>query len=118
MKTVERTAVYTGGGIYLFTGRFEDGRCFFFDNVVEQPYIMILDEVPDIGNDEQMQYEWQASHRLDALEDMGAIEVIIPIFREILQYGCTGNYNYNDWDIMDEAEAYGKEYLNLLRKSY
>lgn len=117
MKTIERTAVYTGGGIYLFTGRFEDGRCFFFDNAVpEEPYLMILDEMPDLDNGEQMQYEWQATHTLDVLEGAEGTEAIIPIFREIIQYGCTMEHNYNDGDIMDEIERYGKEYLNFLKK--
>ena len=118
MKTIERTAVYTGGGVYLFYGRFEDDRCFFFDNAVpEEPSVMILDTIPNIEDEEQMQWEWQMNHMTDSIEGAEAIEVIMPIFREILQYGCTDDSNYNDDDIMDEIEIYGKEYLNLLRKS-
>ena len=118
MKTVERTAVCGGCGSFLFYGKFEDGRCFFFDNVLPgEPYLVILDEMPDADNVEQMRYEWIAAHTLDILEGAEGTEAIIPILMEILQYGFTMKHDYNVDYIMDEIERYGKEYFNLLRKS-
>lgn len=60
---------YTGGGIYVFTGRLQSGEWFVADNAPCS--VRLLNEDPD-GTDEAFYAEWQEEHLIRDLDDKEA----------------------------------------------
>ena len=66
MNITKASAVYTGGGIWLFHGELDDGTYFLTD---DNGCTQILDEDPSKDFDESLYLEWQQAHLVRDLDD-------------------------------------------------
>ena len=62
MQILNANAVYTGGNIYCYNGRLEDGSFFMASDTFEDELIMILDADPEGAGEDAYQQEWQEEH--------------------------------------------------------
>lgn len=101
MRTIERSAIYTGGGVYVYTGKLTNGNYFLGDS---EGSAMFLNAPVD--SDDCFYWEWQEAHLVKELDELEAEDFIFQILTEILEHGCTGESNYNDADIRRTLEIY------------
>lgn len=71
-KIKNATAVYTGGGIWLFYGELESGLHFLTD---DNGSTLLLDESAE-NMDESLYEEWQTAHQVEELEEEEAVRFI------------------------------------------
>ena len=91
---------YTGGGIYIFTGKLTNGNYFLAcDDMYD---VRILNADPDADWEESQYEDWQIEHLVEDLSSADAIE----FFREMLIWVNAnlpnGNYSWDDIDHMLE----------------
>lgn len=96
-KVIYATAHYTGGGIYQYNGKFENGN-FFLCFTDWEEYMMELNADPDADEnaDDSGYAEWQEEHTVRTLPVMESYETLMKAFNWILKNKPDGYYNCDD----------------------
>lgn len=106
-KVVDANATYTGGGWYVFLGKFSDGTYF----IADYPYfdLRIVNEDPrptfwDDDEDTSAGYEpWQEAHLIKDVPNDTTKKFFKDMFKWILKNEPDGNYNSGDIeDMLDD----------------
>ena len=88
-KVIRATADYTGGGIYIITGAFQDGTFFLTDTPYE---IDVFDADPDAVGDDAFTSEWFEKHSVHAYGGSYARKLIDAAVNWISEHRPDGNY--------------------------
>ena len=114
-KVIYATAEYTGGGIYQYNGRLENGNYFLCFTDWEE-YMLELDADPgyDANFMESGQDYWQKEHTVRELPVMESYETLLEAFHWILRYCPKGHYDSSDIDIAflyleEDIKAYKRD---------
>ena len=96
-KVIDATAIYTGGGIYQYNGKFENGNYFLCFTDWEE-CMMELDADPEAEeNREESGYDyWQEEHTVRTLPVMESYETLMDALNWILKNEPYGNYSMDD----------------------
>ena len=97
MKIKKATAVYTGGGIWLFYGKIKNGNYFLMD---DNGYVVILNKNPK-NLDESTYEEWQKLHMVEELVG----EKRIKFANKVLDY-LIDNPKHRGGMVKEEIEIY------------
>lgn len=90
-KITRATAIYTGGGIYLYLGQVDSGDYFFTAD--DYPgYVLFLNEDPENTIDECCNETWQYSHKVGEYTGRDADSFKKSILTWILENLPQGNY--------------------------
>lgn len=86
-------AEYTGGGIYILYGQFEDGS--YFMSFPEDNCTEVFDA--DGSNfDESLYPEWMDEHRIESIVEKENVHFTYSLLGWIEEYEPTGNYSMDD----------------------
>lgn len=93
---------YTGGGVYVFTGKLTNGN-YFISNVAsaDDSWAVIVDADPDEDPEESCFEEWQTAHLVEDVESPDAF--IVPMLEWVKANEPDGNYQMDDMDRLMEA---------------
>ena len=105
MKIKEVKAVYTGGNIWLFFGRLENGNWFMADDYGS---VRIVNADPTADLDESLMEDWQLQHMVKDLFDRERQQFCSDMLDRLEQYEY-GSDN-NGGITSDEIKAY-REYF-------
>lgn len=116
-KVIYATATYTGGGIYQYNGKFENGNYFLCFTDWEE-YMMELDADPEENFEESGYPDWQEEHTVRELPVMESYETLMDAFDWILKNKPRGNYSDYDIerdkeDLKDDIEAFKSGHPNF-----
>ena len=102
-RFVSVTPNYTGGGIYVFDGRLEDGNFFMADS----PYydVRIVDADPLEEPYESDFPEWQEEHLVGDLEADDALDFMAEMLKWVMANKPDGNYLMGDMENIAEDLA-------------
>ena len=100
-KVIYANATYTGGGIYQYNGKLENGNYFLCFTDWEE-YMMELDADPEENFEESGYADWQEEHTVRTLPVMESYETLMDAFNWILKNKPRGNYS--DYDIERDKE--------------
>ena len=108
------TAEYTGGGIYQYNGRLENGNYFLCFTDWEE-YMLELDTDPgyDANFMDSGQEYWQKEHTVRELPVMESYETLLTALRWILKHCPKGHYDSSEIkaavrSLKEDIEAYGR----------
>ena len=112
MKVIDANATYTGGGIYQYTGRFDNGN-YFQTWTCYEDYIQELDADPEENWDDNDDEEWQNEHMVAEHYGFEAIEILKEAMKYIIDNQPTGNYSVCEVEnalnsLKQETELEGK----------
>lgn len=88
-KVIQATADYTGGGVYIMSGRFASGEWFATDNTV---FVELYDSDPWSAGDDTFTEEWNAVHSLGTIDGTECSDVIRAAVEYIAANDPDGNY--------------------------
>lgn len=94
MKIKNAIPEYTGGGIYIIYGAFEDGNYFMIDACEYD--VRILNADPYADYDESCYPEWQEEHLVKDLAPNDALEFSKTVVEWIKANKPNGNYDMYD----------------------
>ena len=94
-KVIKANATYTGGGIYQYTGKLDNGHWFQTWTDYED-YIQELDVDPEEYWDDNDDSEWQEKHTVCEHEGEDALHITISAFDWIIANTPDGNYCTGD----------------------
>lgn len=104
-KFVSVTPDYTGGGIYVFTGKLSNGNYFMADTGFYD--VRILDDDPDAETGEVMyldimernidSVEWQEAHLVKDLKEDECVEFFLQMFKWVEANKPEGNYSMGEF---------------------
>lgn len=103
MKITKANAEYSGGGIYIYTGEFDDGTYFMTSDDMPDD-ILVLDADPMESSDDCFYADWQIEHLVDEIND---ISVTINAIDWILVNEPGGNYR--NCDLEERKDEMKKE---------
>lgn len=112
MKVIEANATYTGGNIYQYTGRFDNGN--YFQTWTDyEDYIQELDTNPEESWDDNDDEEWQNEHMVTEHYGSEAIKILKEAMKYIIDNQPTGNYSVCEVEnalnsLKQETELEGK----------
>lgn len=112
MKIIDANATYTGGGIYQYTGRFDNGN--YFQTWTDyEDYVQELDVDPEENWDDNDDEEWQNEHMVTEHYGLEATEILKEAMRYIIDNEPTGNYSVCEVEdalnsLKQETELEGK----------
>lgn len=112
MKIIDANATYTGGGIYQYTGQFDNGN-YFQTWTCYEDYIQELDADPEENWDDNADEEWQNEHMVAEHYGFEAIEILKEAMKYIIDNQPTGNYSVCEVEnaldsLKQETELEGK----------
>ena len=109
-RFINAVPCYTGGGIYLFTGKLADGNYFIAET--SNYDVRILTEGPDeptcIGDDGTVwernldSVDWQEEHLVEDLTPAEAIEFFREMLKWVEENQPSGNYINPDMELVRE----------------
>ena len=93
---------YTGGGVYVFTGKLTNGN-YFISNAAsaDDSWAVIVDADPDEDPEESCFEEWQTAHLVEDVESPDAF--IVPMLEWVKANEPDGNYQMDDMGRLMEA---------------
>ena len=95
MKVIDANATYTGGGIYQYTGQFDNGN--YFQTWTDyEDYIQELDADPEENWDDNDVEEWQNEHMVAEHYDSEAIKILMAAMHYIIANIPVGNYSLGE----------------------
>lgn len=95
MKIINANATYTGGGIYQYTGQFDNGN--YFQTWTDyEDYIQELDTDPEENWDDNDDEEWQNEHMVTEHYGFEAIEILKEAMLYIIANIPVGNYSLGE----------------------
>lgn len=95
MRVIYANATYTGGGIYQYTGQFDNGN--YFQTWTDyEDYIQELDVNPEENWDDNDDEEWQNEHMVAEHYGSEAIKILREAMRYIIDNQPTGNYSVEE----------------------
>lgn len=95
MKIIDANATYTGGGIYQYTGRFDNGN--YFQTWTDyEDYVQELDVDPEENWDDNADEEWQNEHMVAEHYGTEATEILKEAMRYIIDNKPRGNYSVGE----------------------
>lgn len=112
MKVIDANATYTGGGIYQYTGQFDNGN--YFQTWTDyEDYIQELDADPEENWDDNTYEEWQNEHMVAEHYGDNAINILKEAMKYIIDNQPTGNYSVCEVEnalnsLKQETELEGK----------
>lgn len=112
MKIIDANATYTGGGIYQYTGVFDNGN--YFQTWTDyEDYVQELDVDPEENWDDNDDEEWQNEHMVTEHYGLEATEILKEAMRYIIDNEPTGNYSVCEVEdalnsLKQETELEGK----------
>ena len=95
-KIVYANACYTGGGIYIFIGKFSDGT-YFISGTEERPQLYNVKKKPSFDNDDHWYEEWIFDDKnfLGIIENKSLWKSMI---KWIISNKPKGNYSLDDME--------------------
>lgn len=106
MKVIRANATYTGGGIYIYTGQF-DNHNFFQTSTGWETYVQELNTDPEQHWDENGDEMWQCDHLVDEHVEDTALDIMEMVFDWIIKNRPNGNYSMTD--IIEAKDSLRKE---------
>lgn len=112
VRVVRANATYTGGGIYQYTGQFDNGN--YFQTWTDyEDYVQELDADPEENWDDNDDEEWQNEHMVAEHYGSEAIEILKEAMKYIIDNQPTGNYSVCEVEnalnsLKQETELEGK----------
>lgn len=95
MKVIDANATYTGGGIYQYTGQFDNGN--YFQTWTDyEDYIQELDADPEENWDDNDDEEWQNEHMVAEHYGSEAIKILMAAMHYIIANIPVGNYSLGE----------------------
>lgn len=91
---------YTGGGIYIFTGRLDNGNYFIADG--DNFWVRLVNADPHENWDESGYEEWQVEHLVRDLCSPDDLEFMKSMINWIRMNRPDGNYDMHDMDRIEE----------------
>lgn len=91
-KVIYATAIYTGGNIYQYYGKFSNGN-FFLCFTDWEEYLMELDVDPGENFEESGYEEWQNEHTIRQPEPSESRRLLVEAFDWIIGNRPEGNYD-------------------------
>ena len=89
------TAIYTGGGIYLYVGQLADGTYFLTaDDYMD--YVLFLDTDPCTCIDDCCYEQWQSHHRIGDYSKEKALAFKKLVLEWVITNAPEGNYQKNE----------------------
>lgn len=113
MKVIRANATYTGGGIYQYTGQFDNGN--YFQTWTDyEDYIQELDTDPEENWDDNDDEEWQNEHMVTGYYGSEATEILKEAMKYIIDNKPLGNYSVGEVEdalnsLKIETELEGKK---------
>lgn len=102
---------YTGGGVYVYTGKLKDGNYFlgsddWFSNDNPNFTIRVVDTDPNMCKDDECWFDdWQKEHLVKDLSEEENREITKQILHWIIENKSDGNYQVDDMKrLLDVAE--------------
>lgn len=112
MKVIDANATYTGGGIYQYTGQFDNGN--YFQTWTDyEDYVQELDADPEENWDDNDDEEWQNEHMVAEHYGFEGIKILKEAMKYIIDNQPTGNYSVCEVEnalnsLKQETELEGK----------
>lgn len=106
MKIQEVSAIYTGGGVYVYNGRLEDGNYFMTCDDCLESEVLIVDSDPNATEDSDYQ-EWQDAHKVASLHHKAAAAFSMKMLKWVLDHEPTSDSNYNRAEISERLRKVG-----------
>lgn len=95
MRVIYANATYTGGGIYQYTGQFDNGN--YFQTWTDyEDYIQELDVNPEENWDDNDDEEWQNEHMVAEHYGSEAIKILMAAMHYIIANIPVGNYSLGE----------------------
>lgn len=113
MKVIEANATYTGGGIYQYTGVFDNGN--YFQTWTDyEDYVQELNADPYENWDDNDDEQWQNEHMVAEHYGSEATEILVAAMRYIIANIPLGNYSVGEVEdalnsLKIETELEGKK---------
>lgn len=112
MKVIEANATYTGGGIYQYTGVFDNGN--YFQTWTDyEDYVQELSADPYENWDDNDDEQWQNEHMVAEHYGSKATEILKAAMRYIIANNPVGNYSLGE---IEDALKTLKQEIELERK--
>lgn len=93
---------YTGGGIYIFTGKLSDGNYFMVDFIDGDDYwAIVVDEDPS-DFDVSCYEEWQTDHLVKELFSVDRVAFVKSMLAWVKANKPDGNYSMKDMEYIEE----------------
>ena len=113
MKVIEANATYTGGGIYQYTGVFDNGNYFQTWTDYEE-YVQELNIDPHKNWDDNDDEEWQNEHMVAEHYGQEATEILKEAMKYIIDNKPLGNYSVGEVEdalksLKQETDLEGKK---------
>ena len=113
MKVIEANATYTGGGIYQYTGVFDNGNYFQTWTDYEE-YVQELNIDPHKNWDDNDDEEWQNEHMIAEHYGQEATEILKEGMKYIIDNKPLGNYSVGEVEdalksLKQETDLEGKK---------
>lgn len=106
MRVIYANATYTGGGIYQYTGQFDNGN--YFQTWTDyEDYIQELDVNPEENWDDNDDEEWQNEHMVAEHYGSEATEILMAAMLYIIAIIPVGNYSLGE--IQDALDSIKQE---------
>lgn len=115
-KIIFANAEYTGGNIYRYTAKLDNGN--FMVGNSEWDCIYIVDSDPNATED-SWYGEWFDTHTVSILEDKDYYKNIVKLLRWILDNKPDGNYSDHeiDWLLNEELDAIEESKMGKTEKT-
>lgn len=95
MRVIYANATYTGGGIYQYTGRFDNGN-YFQTSTGWEDYVQELDADPYENWDDNSDEMWQNEHMVEEHYGSDATKILASVMKYIIDNQPTGNYSVSE----------------------
>ena len=106
MRVIYANATYTGGGIYQYTGQFDNGN--YFQTWTDyEDYIQELDVNPEENWDDNSDEQWQNEHMVAEHYGSEATEILMAAMLYIIAIIPVGNYSLGE--IQDALDSIKQE---------
>lgn len=94
-RVIYANATYTGGGIYQYTGRLDNGN--YFQTWTDyEDYVQELDTDPEENWDDNDDEEWQNEHMVAEHYGLKATEILKEAMKYIVDNKPRGNYSVGE----------------------
>lgn len=103
-RVIDANATYTGGGIYIYTGQFDNGN-YFQTSTGWEDYIQELNANPEENWDENSDEMWQNEHLVGEHYGSEATKILMAAMRYIIDNIPVGNYSLGEIeDVLDSLK--------------
>ena len=94
-RVIDANATYTGGGIYIYTGQFDNGN-YFQTSTGWEDYIQELNADPEENWGENSDEMWQNEHLVGEHYGDEAMGILRQAMKYIIDNQPTGNYSVGE----------------------